>query len=69
MAQPMPAVSHGPSLSTALCCVQYLGRHRYALTLTTHARRAVFVEAEVVDLVFRQILRAETEKHFADIAH
>lgn len=47
----------------------YVGRHRYALTFRTHARRAVFVRADVVDLVLTHILRAACEKHFVDIAH
>ena len=36
----------------------YLGRYRYFLTLCTHLRRDVFIEAEPVNLVLAPILRS-----------
>jgi putative transposase len=52
-----------------LASFDYIGRYRYALTFVTDERRVVFTEAEPVDQVLTQILRACTEKAFAVIAY
>lgn len=49
----------------ALATFDYLGRYSYFLTFTTDDRRAVFQEAENVNLVQSQILRAATARRFA----
>jgi len=58
MAHPYPP--HWPAFN-------YVGRHRYALTFVTDARRAVFDDDDIVAVVLAQILRAALEKHFAVI--
>jgi putative transposase len=47
----------------------YVGRYSYSLTFVTHARRALFTDADTVNVVLAQILRAATEKHFDVIAY
>jgi putative transposase len=47
----------------------YVGHCQYFLTSVTVGRRPVFTDAEDVDLVLPQILRAATEKHFALITY
>jgi putative transposase len=47
----------------------YVGRSHYFLTFVTNARSQVFITADVVHLVWQQILRAATEKRFAVIAY
>lgn len=47
----------------------YVGRQRYALVFTTHARAPVFRDPAAVTLVRAQILRAVTEKEFVLIAY
>jgi putative transposase len=47
----------------------YLGVHRYFLTICTHRRRALFREAHVVELVREQFMRACADEHFAVLAY
>jgi putative transposase len=47
----------------------YVGRYEYSLTFVTLDRCVVFENAEPVDLVLPQILRAAMEKHFALIRY
>jgi len=47
----------------------YLGRHCYFLTFVTHDRRRVFTSADVVELVWAQILRAAEKHSFSVIAY
>ena len=42
----------------------YLGPHRYSLTLCTDRRQKLFTTKEVVDLVLEQIARAADESQF-----
>ena len=60
MAHPYP--HHCPSFD-------YRGRYRYSLTFPTYERRHAFVDARSVSLVWRQLLRAATEKGFEVIAY
>src|SRR5688500_7322041 len=55
MAHPYPP--HRPELS-------YIGRRRYFLTFSTHARRLVFIEWSSVETVMAQFLRAADEQGF-----
>ena len=52
-----------------LATFNYVGRYHYALTFGTNARRAVFVDTEVMTLVLTQILRASSETRFALTAY
>ena len=47
----------------------YVGLYRYSLTFRTDARRYLFADREVVELVVQQLLRAATEQKFAVIAY
>ena len=47
----------------------YVGLYRYSLTFCTHARRRLFADREVVELVLLQLLRAAGEQKFAVIAY
>jgi len=47
----------------------YLGFHRYSLTLCTYQRQPLFVREPVVALVLLQISRAAVEQRFAVIAY
>jgi putative transposase len=47
----------------------YLGKHRYFLTFCTNNRREVFTRADIVELVWWQILRAAGKWCFNIIAH
>ena len=47
----------------------YLGRHRYSLTLCTARRRPLFVSGPVVTRVLSQILRASVEHDVAVLAY
>src|SRR5262245_19396483 len=47
----------------------YVGFHRYHLRFCTHERQPLFSNADVVDLVLRQISRSATENAFAVIAY
>lgn len=47
----------------------YIGCCRYSLTFCTHFRGHVFVDAQVVDLVLLQILRAAGEEEFSVLAY
>ena len=47
----------------------YLGLHRYSLTFCTNRRREIFTTADVVGLVFEQILRSTRENQFAVITY
>lgn len=47
----------------------YVGRQRYALVFTTHARAPIFGDPAAVALALTQILRAATEKQFVVIAY
>ena len=55
MAHPYPP--HRPDLP-------YTGQHAYFLTFCTHRRSRVFVDAEIVDCVLTQILRAADRRRF-----
>jgi REP-associated tyrosine transposase len=48
---------------------EYRGLHRYFLTFCTDFRRRVFIDAGVVTLVYRQILRAAAQDGFAVVAY
>jgi len=52
-----------------LTTFDYLGPYRYFLTFCTHFRERLFVDAESVDLVWSQIVRAATEGDFSVIAY
>src|SRR5262245_11462022 len=47
----------------------YLGCHRYFLTFCTNFRAKLFVDAEVVQLVLSQFLRAANEETFSILAY
>ena len=47
----------------------YIGLHRYFLTFCTHDRRKRFVDAQRVNVVREQILRAASDESFAVIAY
>lgn len=47
----------------------YIGCYRYSLTFCTHFRSRVFVDADVVELVLSQILRAAGEEQFSVLAY
>lgn len=47
----------------------YRGLHRYFLTFCTYQRRPVFLSADRVETVLRQILRAAHDQHFAVLAY
>ena len=47
----------------------YLGLHRYSLTLCTNGRRRLFTERDNVELVVQQLLRAATEEKFAIVVY
>ena len=57
MAHPYPA--HMDDFS-------YVGKYRYFLTFCTHDRKAYFRNADTVDLVRTQILRAARQYQFLD---
>jgi len=42
----------------------YVGLHRYSLTFCTDARRHLFADREVVELVVQQLLRTANEQKF-----
>ncbi len=47
----------------------YLGKHRYFLTMCVDRRRPIFVDQDVVDRIRRQILRTFIEQGLAVIAY
>ena len=47
----------------------YIGRQSYSLTFCTEERRTIFDNAEPVDLVLAQLLRAAEQRQFAVIAY
>jgi REP-associated tyrosine transposase len=47
----------------------YVGVYRYSLSFCTDARRHLFADREVVELVLQQLLRAANEQKFAVIAY
>ena len=47
----------------------YVGLHRYLLTLCTHSRHHHFVVREHVDLVLEQIVRSAADTGFAIVAY
>jgi putative transposase len=47
----------------------YLGPYAYFLTFCCDARRRIFVDTAVVDLVLEQILRAASDERFAVVAY
>jgi len=47
----------------------YVGLYRYSLTFCTDARRNLFADRDVVELVVQQLLRAANEQKFAVIAY
>ena len=47
----------------------YVGFHRYSLTFCTNFRTKVFVEADVVQFVLSQFLRAAREESFSILAY
>lgn len=47
----------------------YLGRHRYSLTFCTSARRPLFADGAVVEMVVRQLVRTASEEQFSVIAY
>jgi putative transposase len=47
----------------------YVGKYRYFLTFTTHDRKTYFTNAETVQLVYAQILRAAHQHQFSIVAY
>jgi putative transposase len=47
----------------------YVGLYRYFLTFCTHQRQRHFAEAEPVEVVLRQILRAAEDERFGIVAY
>jgi putative transposase len=47
----------------------YIGKQSYSLTFCTEERRTIFDNAEPVDLVLAQLLRAAEQRQFAVIAY
>ena len=47
----------------------YVGKYRYVLTFNTHDRRTYFTNAEAVELVRAQILRASQQHQFSIVAY
>src|SRR5688572_1279471 len=59
---PHPYPAHNPDLP-------YTGQHAYFLTFCTYRRSEVFVDAETVDTVLTQILRAANRWQFDMLAY
>ena len=56
-------------LSPRLKTFDYLGLHRYFLTICTHERRPVFLDRDRVNLVREQLRRTSDAERFAIIAY
>jgi REP-associated tyrosine transposase len=58
-----------PTRIRRLPSFDYVGPHRYSLTLCAFARDKIFVDAEFVDVVIDQILRAANDRSFEVLAY